>query len=139
MSKSVAEKMGIKAGSRAFIIRAPDVALRALDLPSLQRGSRLVGGFDYIHLFALAEAEVVAELPKLRRHLASTGMLWVSWPKAGKLDTDLTLQRVIGISYEHGLVESKTLAVDDTWSAIKLTHPKKGKSYHNRYGRLTSA
>jgi hypothetical protein len=34
------------------------------------------------------------------------------------------------------LVESKTISVNDTWSAIKFTHPKKGKVYKNSYGKL---
>ena len=43
-----------------------------------------------------------------------TGMLWVSWPKNKKMGTDLALPKVIEIGYKHGLVESKTLSVDDT-------------------------
>jgi hypothetical protein len=46
------------------------------------------------------------------------------------------LPEVIGIGYRHGLVESKTLSVDATWSAIKFTHPIKGKVYKNSYGQL---
>src|SRR3712207_8705935 len=53
---------------------------------------------------------------------------WVSWPKNKKLGTDLALPKVIEIGYNHGLVESKTLSVDATWSAMKFTHPKKGKA-----------
>ena len=49
---------------------------------------------------------------------------------------DLGLPKVIEIGYEHGLVESTALRVDDTWSAIKFTHPKKGKVYRNTYGTL---
>ncbi len=74
--------------------------------------------------------------PQLKAHLGATGMLWVSWPKGGKLGTDLSLPHVIRIGYSHGLVESTTLNVDGTWSAIKFTHPKPGKVYDNKYGRL---
>jgi hypothetical protein len=76
--------------------------------------------------------------PRLKKHLKPTGMLWVSWPKNGKLGTDLTLQTVINLGYKQGLVESKTISIDATWSAIKFTHPKKGKVYNNRYGKLKS-
>ena len=64
------------------------------------------------------------------------GMLWVSWPKGGRLGTDLTLPTVIAIGYDLGLVESTCLRVDDTWSALKFTHPKPGKTYRNSYGTL---
>jgi hypothetical protein len=46
--------------------------------------------------------------------------------------------KVIEIGYNHGLVESKALSVDAPWSAIKFTHPKKGRAYNNGYGRLPS-
>ena len=42
------------------------------------------------------------------------------------------------MGYRHGLVESKTLSVDATWSAIKFTYPVAGKVYSNRYGQLPS-
>jgi hypothetical protein len=41
-------------------------------------------------------------------------MLWVSWPKSKKLETDLAQPKVIEIGYNHGLVESKTLSMDAT-------------------------
>ena len=66
-------------------------------------------------------------------------MLWVSWPKAGQLSTDLSLKEVIGLAYDAGFVESKTISIDPTWSAIKLTFPKSGKRYANSYGSLPLA
>jgi hypothetical protein len=63
-------------------------------------------------------------------------MLWISWPKNRQLGTDLTLPTVIQIGYGHGLVESKCLSVNSTWSALKFTHPREGKAYNNSYGRL---
>jgi hypothetical protein len=52
------------------------------------------------------------------------------------MGTDLTLREVIRIGYDHGLVESTTLKIDDNWSAIKFTHHKRGKEYRNSYGKL---
>lgn len=43
------------------------------------------------------------------------------------------------IGYSHGLVESTTLSIDATWSAIKFTHPKPGKTYRNSYGQLPTS
>lgn len=74
--------------------------------------------------------------PKLKSHLKQTGMLWVSWPKSGQEGTDLNLTTVIKLGYDYGLVESKALSVDAIWSALKFTHPKKGKAYNNSYGKL---
>jgi hypothetical protein len=52
------------------------------------------------------------------------------------LGTDLAIQYVIKIGYAHGLVESKVVSIDPTWSAIKFTFPKEGRTYNNSYGKL---
>jgi hypothetical protein len=139
MSTTVAKKMGIKEGSRAIFVNAPDAAENAIDPPDLDVVSRLSGEFDYIHLFTKSQEDLDKTFPQLRNHLRPTGMLWVSWPKGGKLGTDLSMTKVIKIGYDHGLVESKCLSVDTTWSALKFTHPKKGKVYNNSYGTLPAA
>ena len=52
------------------------------------------------------------------------------------MESDLNLKKVIAIGYSHDLVESKTISVDATWSAMKFTFPKAGKRYRNSYGQL---
>jgi hypothetical protein len=136
VTKDVSQKMGIKEGARAYLLNAPASALDAMKLPSLNVSQSLRGQFDYLHLFTTSRTELDRLLPKLRRHLKATGMLWVSWPKARQLGTDLSLPGVIRIGYGHGLVESTTLSIDPTWSGLKFTHPKPGKVYKNSYGKL---
>lgn len=139
MSKPVSQKMGLKDGMRAFFRDAPVSALGAMKLPELNASRTLRGEFDYLHLFTTSQAQMDKDFPKLLRHLKKTGMLWVSWPKAKQLGTDLSLPQVIKIGYGHGLVESIALSVDTTWSGLKFTHPKPGKTYHNSYGQLPTA
>jgi hypothetical protein len=136
MSRTVAEKMGIASGTRAILLAAPEDSVRAMRLPQLDRKRSLRGMFGYIHLFVTSQAQMNREVPRLRRHLSPGGMLWVSWPRGGGIGTDLSLLEVIRIGYDHGLVESTTLRIDDTWSGLKFTHPKPGKIYRNSYGRL---
>ncbi|WP_461054418.1 hypothetical protein [Spirosoma arcticum] len=136
MAKSVSAKMGIKEGVRAVFINAPTEAIDAIELPTIDLEINLSGDFDYIHLFANSQTELHEKFPALKDHLKQTGMLWVSWPKARQNETDLTLTKVIEIGYVYGLVESKNLSVNTTWSALKFTHPKKDKIYANSYGKL---
>ena len=131
-----ATKMGIREGARTFFVNVPAEAVKAIDPSQLDLSARLTGKFDYIHFFTKSQEEFDETFPRLKAHLRPTGMLWVSWPKNKRLGTDLTLTRVIELGYSHGLVESKTISIDATWSAIKFTHPKKGKVYENRYGKL---
>lgn len=131
-------KMGVKEGARTFLVNAPAEAAEVLDTSHLDVPSRLQGKFDYIHFFTKSQEEFNDRFPKLKSHLKPAGMLWVSWPKNRKLGTDLSLTKVIELGYNHGLVESKTISIDETWSAIKFTHPKQGKVYKNSYGKLKS-
>ena len=128
--------MGIRAGTRSLLVDAPDGAVDAMQHQDLDLRTSLRGSFGYIHLFVTKQAAMERTFPKVKRHLQKGGMLWVSWPKGGAMGTDLTLREVIRIGYDHGLVESTTLRIDDTWSAIKFTHPRPGKVYRNSYGKL---
>ena len=136
MTGLASKKMGIKEGARAFLVNAPAEAVEVIDTSQLELATKLTGKFDYIHLFTKSQEDFNELFPRLKTHLKPTGMLWVSWPKNRKLRTDLTLTKVIELGYNHGLVESKTISIDATWSAIKFTYPKKGKVYKNSYGKL---
>ena len=134
--KRVSKKMGIKEGMRTIFINAPAEAIEAIDSPSLDIALKLTGTFDYIHLFSKSQKALKKHFPKIKTYLKPGGMLWVSWPKNGQLETDLSLPKIINIVYGFGLVESTALSVDATWSALKFTHPKKGKIYNNSHGTL---
>ena len=136
MARSVAQKMGIREGARAYFVDAPATALEAIGLPALTVGEVLEGAFDYIHFFSVSRTQMNGTFPRLTSHLKASGTLWVSWPKGRRLGTDLSLAKVIEIGYSHGLVESTCLRIDETWAGLKFTHPKKGKVYRNRYGTL---
>lgn len=136
MTNSLVQKLGVKPGVRSIIIDAPAEAASAIGLPAQRQAAGLSGAYDYIHVFVMRQERLDSAFPVLKNHLHKGGVLWVSWPKGRALGTDLTLQRVIGIGYAHGLVESKTVSVDSTWSAIKFTFPKEGKHYNNSYGQL---
>jgi hypothetical protein len=136
MEKSLPTKLGIKKGMRGVLINAPADEVKKIDRGELDLSSKLSGYLDYIHFFTKSLTALNKKFPSLRDHLKPMGMLWISWPKGGRQSTDLTLTKIIKIGYDHGLVESKTVSVDDAWSAIKFTHPKKGKIYNNKYGKL---
>lgn len=137
-ARNVAQKMGIKPGARAHLRDAPPAAVAAMGLPNLDLAETLTGEFDYLHLFVVRQDRMRAQFGGLRDRLSPGGMLWVSWPKGGKLGTDLTIKSVIAIGYDQNMVESTCLRIDETWAGLKFTHPKPGKTYTNSYGTLPS-
>jgi hypothetical protein len=136
MIKTISQKMGVKENSRAVFVNAEKEALENINLPTLNIQEKLEEELDYIHLFVKTQTEFIDFFPKLKPHLKLNGMLWVSWPKGGKLGTDLNIKTVIKLGYDFGLVESTCLSINDIWSGLKFTHPKKGKVYNNSYGKL---
>lgn len=136
VSRTVAQKMGVKENSRAFFVNSDEEAINNIEFPPLDISTQLAEGFDYIHLFVKKQSEFLEHFPTLKNYLNPNGMMWVSWPKSGKLGTDLNIKTVIKLGYDFGLVESTCLSIDETWSGLKFTHPKKGKVYNNKYGKL---
>jgi hypothetical protein len=122
--KSLIDKIGAKPGARAIFINAPADAMAVIDVSQLKIGSSLKDEFNYIHLFCRTEDELGIKFPRIKGHLAPTGMLWVSWPKSGQLTTDLSLATVIRIGAQNGMVESKSISINETWSALKFTFTK---------------
>ena len=136
MPTRIADKMRIHAGERLYLSNAPADAVDAIDLPAVHVAKRLAGKFDHIVMFTKTQRQLDARFPRLKRYLELDGKLWIAWPKGGRLDTDLDLKHVIRIGYNHGLVESTQLRIDDTWTALKFTKPKRNKTYKNSYGKL---
>ena len=136
MDKTVAQKMGIKQDTRTYFQNSPDNFCEILQAPPLNVMKALEGKFDYIHLFVVSITELEKAVRDLEPYLSETGHFWVSWPKSKKLETDLSLPIIIKLIYKAGLVESKVLSIDTTWSAIKLTRPIKNKVYKNHFGDL---
>ncbi|WP_157278969.1 hypothetical protein [Proteiniphilum acetatigenes] len=134
--RTIARKMGISQNDRAFFVNADSKAMDNIELPLLDIPTTIEEEFDYIHLFVKTQSEFAEHFPKLKNHPKPDGMMRVSWPKAGKLGTDLNLKIVIKLGYDFGLVESTCLSINEIWSGLKFTHPKKGKIYNNSYGKL---
>lgn len=134
MDKPVAQKMGIKPDTRTYFQNEPSNFLEMIQSPPLNLRRELKGEFDYIHIFVVSQADLEKTITKLKPYLSEAGHFWVSWPKAKKLGTDLNLSVVIQMIYQCGLVESKVIRIDPTWSAIKLTRPLPGKIYKNHFG-----
>ena len=117
------KKLGVADGQLTWRLAMPDsvaseiaeggVRPVLLDAP--------VAGLGMAHLFVTSRADLDAQLTVLRFLLASTGMIWVSWPKkAAKVPTDITEDTIRAVALPMGYVDVKVCAVDAVWSGLKL-------------------
>lgn len=122
-STPLADKLGFKPGMRAFIADMPasvraEIALDSLGLELLAAPG---AGIDAAHVFVTERARLDCELSALRQLIATSGFIWVSWPKkAAKVATDITEDVIREIALPLGLVDVKVCAVDEVWSGLKL-------------------
>ena len=120
---SLAQKLGIKPGQKIATIGAP-AGYRKLLAP-LPKGvsftTEVAAEAPFVHLFATKHQTLERELKRLRRLLADTGVLWVSWPKKSSgVTTDITEDVIRDVCLPLDFVDVKVCAVDETWSGLKL-------------------
>jgi hypothetical protein len=119
----LAQKLGIKAGSRLFAHSAPADYLELLaPLPAeVATVARIDASTDIIHLFASRRAELGRCLARAMQAMRPDAAIWVSWPKkASGVPTDISEDQVRALALPMGLVDIKVCAIDETWSGLKL-------------------
>ena len=78
-------------------------------------------GVEVLVFFTTSRAELERRFEALKGATADPDGLWVAWPKkASKIDTDLTFEDVQRIGLEAGLVDNKSVAIDDSWQAVRF-------------------
>jgi hypothetical protein len=78
-------------------------------------------GVEVLVLFTTRRDELERRFPALVVTLGPADGLWVAWPKkSAKLDTDLDFAAVQAVGLEHGLVDNKSAAIDETWQALRF-------------------
>ncbi len=121
----LASKLGIKEGARVALLDAPEDGLARLGpVPSSVRIGRTSAGLlDVIVLFATRLKDLERRFPGAKLALTPAGGLWVAYPKrASGMATDLTFENVQRFALGEGLVDNKSIAWDETWSAVRFVY-----------------
>ena len=119
------KKLGLTEGLVIFVGDAPETYFDSISpLPKgLIVKDKLVGEFDFIHLFVNQVKRFQKEFISGKKHLKKTGMLWISWPKkSSKVPTDLDENIIRDFGLSEGLVDVKVCAVDEIWSGLKFVY-----------------
>jgi hypothetical protein len=118
-------KLGIKEGSRVAVVDAPEGAEGLLSpLPGGARLARTARGpLDVIVVFSTRLKHLRSRFARLAKALDPAGGLWVCYPKrTSGVQTDLTFENVQAHGLEAGLVDNKSIAWDETWSAVRFVY-----------------
>jgi hypothetical protein len=119
----VLKKLRFPAEGRACVLSAPD-AFRGLlkKAPkTLSISESLDGQFDLIQTFATKKSAIVKDAKKLRKAMGDKAILWVCYPKAKQMETDLNRDILREALLEAASLEAVSLvAIDDTWSALRF-------------------
>jgi hypothetical protein len=118
------QKLGVRPGDRLALLEAPPDF--ELDLPDdVTVARRLAGHCDVVLLFTTRRRELERRIDRIGVAIAPAGMAWIAWPKrAAKVATDMTEHVVRDVALPRGLVDTKVVAIDDTWSGLKLVWRK---------------
>jgi hypothetical protein len=117
----LAKKLSLKDGLTVWFSAMPGSVRAEIGALDLIERDGPEAGIDAAHIFVHERAEMEARLAILRRLIAPTGFVWVSWPKkASRVQTDITEDTIRAIALPMGWVDVKVCAVDAIWSGLKL-------------------
>jgi hypothetical protein len=120
--KTVAQKLQIKEGYTVLLTGAADDYKASLDVPSgvavIEKSS---GPVDVIQVFLTSWKDMESQLPALKKLLKPKGILWASYPKGtSKIKADINRDSIREYVHTLGLETVALIALDDTWSALRL-------------------
>ena len=111
MPATLEAKLLLKPDERMFILNAPKAA------PPIQQAAKSIDVADAVLLFATKKSELPKHIEAVKATPPET-RVWIAYPKAGKLDTDLGRDILWALMKDHGFEGVRLVSVDDTWSAF---------------------
>ena len=119
--KTPAEKMRLKPRMTAALLHVPETMLPRLGLPGDVAMVGEAAQADFVLDFASTQAEAELRLAELRPFLREKTVVWLAYPKGSKAaGHDLSRDTIWAFARTIGLVLVSNIAVDETWSAVRL-------------------
>jgi len=115
------KKLRYRRGARVYLRGAP-AALEAelARAPELRRSEQLEENLDIVQAFFTRKRELAHELIRLRDATGEAGILWLCYPKARGLETDLDREVVREVAAKAGLRAVGIVAIDAVWSGLRF-------------------
>lgn len=80
-------------------------------------------GTSVVVFFTANRLDLEKRFASLREILDPADGLWIAYPKkASKLDSDLSFEAVQQVGLDNGLVDNKSCAIDEDWTAVRFVY-----------------
>lgn len=106
-------KLQIKPGKTVALVDAPFE-------PEIEAARAEPATADAVLVFVKDQAALDARVGALQEAARRGALVWVAYPKARQLGTDLNRDIIHEWSPGHGLDAVRQIALDDVWSAMRL-------------------
>jgi hypothetical protein len=114
------KKLRYKPGARVCVVGAPAAFEAQLAAAKeVARQEKLGKAFDLVQAFFTRRAHLERDVSRLKAAIGVRGLLWVCYPKAKALGTDLSRDVVRETVAGAGLQAVALVAVDQVWSAMR--------------------
>jgi hypothetical protein len=115
-------KLGIKPDSRVLVSAAPpDFDIEGVPRGVVMHTRAARASYEVVLAFCPDARRLQRRFDALAPRLTSAGALWIAWPKkTSGVTTDLDENVVRNVGLDHGLVDVKVIAIDQTWSGLKF-------------------
>lgn len=125
MENTLLTKMKVKPGYSALVINPPRDYPKGENISWLKEGQA-----DFVHLFVAGKEEFEALFTKALSHVKEEGLFWLSYPKGkGKAKPDINRDSLWDLVLPRGYHPVAQVALNDTWSALRLKKNEQGKEY----------
>ncbi len=122
----ISEKLKIKSGYRVLLIDEPEGYIDALGLPDdVELFHKSGKDVDLAQFFVTNMHGLKEKLPKLKKMMKKTGIIWITYPKgtsklAKEANVDINRDSIWKYGDEIGLTGVAMVSIDDTWSGFRM-------------------
>jgi hypothetical protein len=114
----IAGKLQLKPGMAVALVDVPEDV--HVELPEDCTAASDPEAADAVLLFVRDRAELGAKGEPAISAGRRDALVWIAYPKAGQLGTDLSRDSLAAAVKERGVQPVRQVAVDDVWSALRL-------------------
>ena len=119
MSKTLLEKMFLKPEHSIALLNVPENLKNDLKITK-KTSYDLMSTYDFILTFYTKKSDLQKEVEKLKTSLEPNGLLWIGYPKAKRLETDLNRDILHETAKFFGLDGVSLISLNETWSAMRF-------------------